>query len=51
MSLAVRTLLTDAIADAKLAVIPGAGHLANLEQPEAFNSLVEDFIVGVETRA
>ncbi|MEO7241042.1 MAG: alpha/beta fold hydrolase [Sphingomicrobium sp.] len=43
--------LVDAIAGAKLAVIPGAGHIANLEQPEAFNSLIEDFIVGVETQA
>jgi pimeloyl-ACP methyl ester carboxylesterase len=32
------------IAHAELAVIPRAGHLANLEQPLAFNSLVGQFL-------
>ena len=32
-----------AIPDAKLVVIPGAGHVSNLEQPEAFNDAVREF--------
>ena len=28
----------DAIPDARLVVIPGAGHVSNLEQPEPFNA-------------
>lgn len=30
---------------ARLAVIPGAGHLSNVEQPEAFSRVVADFLV------
>lgn len=33
----------DAIADAELVVIPGAGHLSNLEAPERFNAAVRAF--------
>ena len=40
--------LADAIPGAQLHVIPGAGHLANIEKPDAFNRLVEQFIGGVE---
>jgi pimeloyl-ACP methyl ester carboxylesterase len=32
------------IPDAKLATIPGAGHISNLERPAAFNAAVEEFI-------
>jgi pimeloyl-ACP methyl ester carboxylesterase len=32
-----------AIPDTKLVVIPGAGHLSNLEQPERFNEAVREF--------
>ena len=32
-----------AIADTKLVVIPGAGHLSNLEQPEQFNDALRKF--------
>lgn len=32
-----------AIPDAKLVVIPGAGHLSNLEQPQRFNEAVREF--------
>ena len=32
------------IAGSQLSMIPSAGHLTNLEQPGAFNRLVEDFI-------
>ena len=33
-----------AIPGAKLVVIPNAGHLSNLEQPEAFNAAVREFL-------
>ena len=33
----------EAIQDAKLVVIPGAGHVSNLEQPELFNDAVREF--------
>jgi pimeloyl-ACP methyl ester carboxylesterase len=32
-----------AIPNAKLVVIPGAGHACNLEQPERFNKAVREF--------
>jgi len=31
------------IPDAQLVVIPGAGHVSNLEQPEQFNEAVRQF--------
>ena len=31
------------IRDAQLVVIPGAGHLSNLERPEEFNDAVREF--------
>lgn len=37
-------VLADGIAGARLATIAGAGHLANQEQPEAFNAVVADFL-------
>jgi 3-oxoadipate enol-lactonase len=36
--------LAELIPGARMAVIAGAGHLTNLEKPEPFNSLVEEFI-------
>jgi pimeloyl-ACP methyl ester carboxylesterase len=32
------------IAGSQLAIVPGAGHLSNLEQPEAFNAALADFL-------
>jgi len=32
-----------AIPDAKLVVIPGAGHVSNLERPNEFNDAVREF--------
>jgi pimeloyl-ACP methyl ester carboxylesterase len=32
---------------ARLAVIPAAGHLSNLEQPSIFNDLVGGFVEGL----
>ncbi len=43
--------LAQAIAGAKLQVIAGAGHLANIEQPAAFNRIVEQFVEGADAEA
>jgi pimeloyl-ACP methyl ester carboxylesterase len=37
-------LMADRIPDARLTIIPGAAHLANLEQPELFNETVRSFV-------
>lgn len=37
-------LMAEAIPGARLDMIPAAGHLANLEQPEAFNRAVRSFL-------
>lgn len=42
-------ILTDLIPDASLVTIPGAGHLANREQPAVFNRAVEEFLAGTRT--
>ena len=36
--------LVDLIPDARMQVISGAGHLSNLEKPDAFNAAVDEFI-------
>lgn len=36
-------LMAEQIPHARLAIIPNAAHLANLEQPEAFTRLIEEF--------
>ena len=36
-------LMADRIPGSRLTLIPNAAHLANLEQPEAFNRIVQDF--------
>lgn len=41
--LSVARSFEQAIPDAKLVVIPGAGHVSNLERPEAFNDAVREF--------
>jgi pimeloyl-ACP methyl ester carboxylesterase len=40
----------DAIPGAWLAVIPGAGHVSNLEEPIEFNAVLRDFCLSVSTR-
>ena len=35
--------MAEQIPNARLALIPGAAHLANLEQPEAFSQIVATF--------
>lgn len=37
------------IADPRLVVIPGAGHLSNAEQPDRFNRALDEFLREVET--
>jgi len=41
--LSVARRFEQAIPDAKLVVIPGAGHVSNVEQPELFNAAVREF--------
>lgn len=36
--------IVDAVGDGRLVVIPGAGHLSNLENPEAFNEALVTFL-------
>lgn len=40
--------MRDAIPNTKLVVLPGAGHLPNLEQADAFNEAVWDFLQSLE---
>jgi pimeloyl-ACP methyl ester carboxylesterase len=42
--LSVARQFEDAIPEAQLVVIPGAGHLSNLERPGEFNEAVRDFL-------
>ncbi len=37
-------IMRDAIREARLVTIPGAAHLSNYEQPEAFNQAVREFL-------
>jgi 3-oxoadipate enol-lactonase len=39
--------LAGAIPHARLAVVPAAGHLSNLENPQAFNAALDDFLAGL----
>lgn len=41
--LSVARQFEQAIPDTKLVVIPGCGHVSNLEQPEQFNAAVREF--------
>jgi len=40
-------LMAERIPSARLAVIPAAGHLSNLEQPDVFNDVVTGFVGGL----
>ncbi len=42
--------LVAGIRGAKLVVLPGAGHLSNLETPDAFNAAVLDFLDGIGSK-
>ena len=39
--------MAEAVADARLEVLPGAGHLSNLEAPVEFNRALESFLSGL----
>jgi 3-oxoadipate enol-lactonase len=41
--------MRDAIPQASLEILPDAGHLLNLEQPELFNGAIRRFLAGLET--
>lgn len=43
------TIMADRIPHARLAVIPGAAHLSNLERPERFNDIVRTFAGSLAT--
>jgi len=38
--------LAEALPDARFETVPGAGHVANLDNPEAFTALLRDFLDG-----
>ncbi|MDZ4184784.1 MAG: alpha/beta hydrolase [Desulfuromonadales bacterium] len=40
-------LLAAGITDAKLAILPGGGHLVSLEQPDGFNAAIKEFLAEV----
>jgi len=42
--LALSEHLATLVPGAKLAIVPGAGHLTNLEQPESFNAAIDGFL-------
>ncbi len=48
---AMKRELAGRIPDARLEILPGCGHMANMEQPEAFNSVVLDFLRAHRERA
>jgi pimeloyl-ACP methyl ester carboxylesterase len=43
--------MVEALADARLVVIPRAGHLTAVEEPDAFTAAVETFVAAVPRRA
>ena len=36
--------MADALPNSRLVIVPDAGHLPNLEQPDAFSDAVADFL-------
>lgn len=43
--LPIARIMSDSIPGAQLAVIPGAGHLPNMETPEVFNDILRAFLL------
>jgi pimeloyl-ACP methyl ester carboxylesterase len=42
--------MRDAIPGSRLVVIPSAGHVSNVEQPDLFNAAVRDFLQSIDAR-
>ncbi|MDP2675488.1 MAG: hypothetical protein Q8Q00_11390 [Dehalococcoidia bacterium] len=42
--------MRDRIPGARLVVIPGAGHVSNMEQPERFNAEVREFLLRTDAK-
>ena len=42
-------LIADGIADAKLSILHGGGHMVNLEQLDDFNAVLKEFLAGLRT--
>jgi len=39
--------LNEILLDSKLEILPGVGHMSNMEAPEKFNALLESFLSGI----
>jgi 3-oxoadipate enol-lactonase len=46
VNLALSRRLAEALPDARFETIPDAGHVANLDNPDAFTALLRDFLDG-----
>ena len=44
------TAMVEALPEGRLVTLPGAGHLSNLEVPDAFSRTVADFLAALGTR-
>jgi pimeloyl-ACP methyl ester carboxylesterase len=44
-------VLAAGLPDAKLEIIPGAGHMVNLEKPVSFNQVLLDFLARFDPRS
>ena len=42
----VKDALAHAIAGARLVLVPGSGHVTNVDQPVAFNAVLKEFLAG-----
>ena len=43
--------IANEIPNAKLEIIPGAGHLSNIEQPDIFNNIVIKFLLNLSANS
>lgn len=43
--------LAAAISGSELVIIPGAGHLANIEKPAEFNAALDSFLLGIDEKS
>jgi len=42
--------MNNSIPNSKLVIIPGTGHVSNMEQPEWFNAVVKEFCLVPEKK-